>query len=218
MTAGLEGRDGAAGQPAPTPRIAAVILAAGQSSRMGCNKLLLDVGGDPMIRRTVNNVLASGIRPVITVLGHEADAVNAVLGESEAVPIVNRDYRQGLSTSLRQGIAALPADVDGAIICLGDMPGVGPGLISRMVATFNPAEGRAVIVPIRAGRRGNPVLWGRRFFPALMALSGDVGARYLIEDNTEWLVGIDVEDDAALIDLDTPKALTRWLECGKPDK
>jgi len=119
----------------------------------------------------------------------------------------NPDYAQGLSTSLKAGIAALPAEVDGAIVCLGDMPQVDAALIDRLIAAFDPEKGALVVVPTIAGKRGNPVVWSRRFFADLAQLEGDVGARHLIGSYPEAVVEVAVTGRGALIDVDTPDAL-----------
>jgi molybdenum cofactor cytidylyltransferase len=119
----------------------------------------------------------------------------------------NPDFADGLSTSLRTGLAALPPVADAAVVLLGDMPLLPPELIDRLVAAFEPKEGRAIVVPVREGRRGNPVLWGRSYFGVLMALKGDVGAKHVLAENAEVLAEIEAETDAIFIDIDTPEAL-----------
>jgi molybdenum cofactor cytidylyltransferase len=118
----------------------------------------------------------------------------------------NPDFADGLSTSLKAGIAALPADVDGAIVCLGDMPQIDAKLIDRLIGAFDPERGALVVVPTIAGKRGNPVVWSRRFFPDLASIEGDVGARHLIAGYQEAVVEVPT-GNAALIDVDTPDAL-----------
>ena len=119
----------------------------------------------------------------------------------------NPDFAEGLSTSLRTGIAALPADIDGAVVLLADMPQVDAALIDRLIAAYDPEKGALIVVPMIDGKRGNPVLWSRRFFPELMALEGDVGARHLIARYREAVVDVPVTGTAALVDVDTPDAL-----------
>jgi molybdenum cofactor cytidylyltransferase len=196
--------------PPQQPRIAAVVLAAGQSSRMGRNKLLIDIDGATMVERAVDAALAAQAAPVIVVLGHQAGDVAARLGGRPIVTVENPDYAQGLSTSLKRGLAAVPEAADGAIICLADMPGIGRQLIDRLISGFNPLEGREIILPVRNGKRGNPVLWSRRFFPELQMIAGDTGARHLIGAYPEYVTEIEAADDAVLIDLDTPEALAAW--------
>jgi molybdenum cofactor cytidylyltransferase len=195
---------------AAQPRIAAIVLAAGQSRRMGRNKLLIEIDGSAMVVRAVDAALASAAGPVIVVLGHQADAVRGLLAGRDVVLVENPDFAQGLSTSLKRGLAAVPATADGAVVCLADMPGIGRQLIDRLIAGFNPVEGREIILPTRNGKRGNPVLWGRRFFPELTSVTGDTGAKHLIGAYPEYLIEIEASDDAVLTDLDTPEALAAW--------
>jgi molybdenum cofactor cytidylyltransferase len=121
----------------------------------------------------------------------------------------NREFADGLSTSLRAGLAAVPDDVDGAIVCLGDMPQVRAALVDRLISAFDPERGALVVVPTIDGKRGNPVVWSRRFFPELMALEGDVGARNLIGRYPEAVAEVPLADTAALVDVDTPEALVK---------
>jgi molybdenum cofactor cytidylyltransferase len=195
---------------AARPRIAAIVLAAGQSRRMGRNKLLIEIDGAAMVERAVDAALASAAGPVIVVTGHEAPSIRTRLAGRDVVLVDNPDYAQGLSTSLRRGIAALPETADGLVVCLADMPGIDARLIDRLIAAFNPVEGREIIAPTRHGKRGNPVLWGNRFLPELAGVSGDSGAKHLLGSYPEYLVEIEAEDDGVLTDLDTPEALAAW--------
>jgi molybdenum cofactor cytidylyltransferase len=192
------------------PRIAAVVLAAGRSTRMGpANKLLQEVDGRPMVARVVDAALASTARPVVVVTGHQADEVRTALAGRDVSFVHNPDYATGLASSLRQGIGALPADCDGALVSLGDMPRLGPEHFERLIAAFSPVEGRAIVVPTWAGKRGNPVLWAARFFPEMKAVAGDVGARHLIGEHAEVVREVESADDAVLLDVDTPDVLAR---------
>jgi molybdenum cofactor cytidylyltransferase len=192
-----------------TKRVAALVLAAGRSTRMGGpNKLLAEIAGKPLVRIAVEEALASRARPVIVVTGHERERVEAALAGLPVRFVHNPDYAQGLSGSLRTGLAAVPAEADAAVVCLGDMPQVDAALIDRLIAAFDPARGALIVVPTVEGKRGNPVLWSRRFFPELAALEGDVGARHLIGTYGEALVEVPVTDRAAFTDVDTPEALT----------
>ena len=197
-------------EPAPEKgrAIAAVVLAAGRSSRMGGpNKLLAEIGGKPLVRIVVDAVLASRARPVIVVTGHQRDKVEAALAGLPVKFVHNPHFADGLGTSLKAGIAALPAEADGAIVCLGDMPQVDAALIDRLIGAFDPDHGALVVLPTIDGKRGNPVVWSRRFFPDLMAVEGDVGARYLIGRYTEAVAEVPLTGTAALTDVDTPEAL-----------
>ncbi len=198
------------------PKVAALVLAAGRSRRMGGpNKLLLEIGGKPMVRHVVEALLASRARPVVVVTGHESDRVAAALAHLPVTLVHNPDHAEGLSSSLRVGLDALPEEVDGVLVCLADMPRITAPLVDRLIEAFDPAEGRAIIVPTCGGKRGNPVLFGRAFFEAMRAIRGDVGARHLLGDFAEQLVEVEVGDPAVLLDLDTPEMLRAELEHGR---
>ena len=189
-------------------RLAAVVLAAGRSTRMGGpNKLLAEIRGRPLVRIVVEEALASHAKPVIVVVGHQRGEVEKVLADLPVQLIYNPDFAQGLGTSLKAGIAAVPAEADGAIVCLADMPQVDASLLNRLIAAFDPDRGALIVMPTVEGRRGNPVLWSRRFFPDLMAIEGDVGARHFIARYGEAVVEVPLEGRAALVDVDTPEAL-----------
>jgi molybdenum cofactor cytidylyltransferase len=195
-------------QPHDGSRIAAIVLAAGRSTRMGGpNKLLAEIGAKPLVRIATEQALASRARPVIVVTGHERERVEAALADLPVAFVHNPDFAQGLATSLRAGVAAVPAEADGAVVCLGDMPQVDSALIDRLIAAFDPDKGALAVVPTTDGKRGNPVVWSRRFFPDLMAIEGDIGARHLIGRYGEAVVEVPVLDGAALVDVDTPEAL-----------
>jgi len=188
--------------------IAALVLAAGRSTRMGGpNKLTAEIGGKPLVRIAVEEALASRAAPVIVVTGHQREQVEAALSGLDVQFVHNRDYADGLGTSLKAGIAAVPAEADGVVVCLGDMPQVTSALIDRLIAAYDAEKGALVVAPTRNGQRGNPVLWARRFFPDLMAISGDVGARHVIASYGEAVVEVPVQEEGAFLDVDTPEAL-----------
>ena len=195
------------------PRIGALLLAAGQSRRMGGpNKLLAAIDGTPMVAHVARRLLASRARPIVAVLGNQADTVDIALGKLPVKRVRNPEFAAGLSTSLKRGIAALPSDLDGVIVCLGDMPLISGRHLERLIAAFNPLEGRAIIVPTRRGKRGNPVLWSRQFFPEMTGLAGDVGAKHLIGEHAEFVAEVEMDDAAVLVDIDTPEALDAFRE------
>ncbi len=187
---------------------AAVVLAAGASNRMGSkNKLLADLAGEPVLRRTVSNVLSSRLRPVIVVTGFEAERVGRALAGLPVNLVHNAGFAEGMATSLAAGIAAVPEGVDGAVICLGDMPLIKNDVINALIDAYAPENNRTIAVPVHAGRRGHPVLWARRYFVDLQHLTGDSGARGLLEDNVACVVEVEVSDNAIFADADTPEAL-----------
>jgi molybdenum cofactor cytidylyltransferase len=187
-------------------RIAAVVLAAGRASRMGTNKLVAELDGEPIVRRTVRAALGSRARPVIVVTGHEADAVTRALAGLEVRLVHNPDFADGMSTSLRVGVAAA-GTVDGALICLGDMPRLRPAHLDAVIDAFRAGDPAEIVVPTFDRKRGNPVLWPRCYFAEIAALSGDVGARALIDRHADHVRLVAIEDSAILVDVDTPAAL-----------
>ncbi len=203
-------RDEPVAAPPHRPRIAGIVLAAGLSSRMGSNKLLAEIDGKPLIRRSVEQALASSLDPVIVVTGNIEAEVQKALGGLNIQFQNNPDFSKGLSSSLKYGLSGLPPDCDGALILLGDMPDVAPTLIDRLIAAFDPGDDRAICVATRHGKRGNPVLWARRFFPEMTALEGDIGAKHLMSVHDELVWEVEAEDDGPLIDIDTPEALAAY--------
>lgn len=194
------------------PRVAAVVLAAGRSSRMGgLNKLLQEVAGKPMVAHAVDAALACRADPVIVVTGHEADRVTAALGDRPVRLVHNAAYGEGIAASIRRGIAEVPDVCDGALIFLGDMPGITAAHVDRLLDAFRPTQGQAIVLPAIDGRRGNPVLWARRYFRDLLDLTGDTGGRQLLERFACELCLVSMEDmnggTAVLQDVDTPEAL-----------
>jgi molybdenum cofactor cytidylyltransferase len=189
--------------------IAAIVLAAGRSTRMGAgrNKLTSLLDGRAIVRRTVEAALQSKARPIVVVTGHEREAVEAALAGLDVTFIHNSAYAEGLSTSLRAGLGALRSEADAAVVLLGDMPLLPAVLVDRLIAAYEPKEGRSIVVPVRGERRGNPVLWGRAYFAALMGLKGDVGAKHVLAENAEAVAEVAAETDAIFIDIDTPEAL-----------
>jgi molybdenum cofactor cytidylyltransferase len=190
-------------------RVAAIVLAAGRSTRMGAvNKMLAEIGGKPLVRIAAEQAVASRAQPVIVVTGHEREKVEAALKGLPLRLVHNPDFSEGLGSSLKAGIAAVPESADAAIVCLGDMPQVDAVLINRLIAAFDPERGALIVVPSIDGRRGNPVLWSNRFFHDLMSIQGDIGARHLIGSYAEAVVEVPVGGQAALTDVDTPESFS----------
>lgn len=188
--------------------VAAVILAAGRSTRMGGpNKLLAELNGKKLVRIVAEQALASRASPVIVVTGHQGAEVAAALDGLDVTLVDNPRFADGLATSVKAGIAAVPASSDGAIVCLGDMPLIDTRLIDRLIGSFAPDRGSLIVLPVAGGRRGNPVLWSRRFFPELMTLDGDIGARHLIALHAEAVAEVEVDGKGAFLDIDTPEML-----------
>ncbi len=201
-------RSGAA--PRTSPTIAAIVMGAGRSRRMAPhNKLLVtDKAGKPMIARVVDNVLSSNARPILVVTGHQAEHVETALGGRPVRYVHAPDYAEGLSASLKAGIAAVPPECSAAIVCLGDMPLVTGRMIDRLLAAYDPEEGRLIVLPTFRGKQGNPMLWDRRYFAEILAITGDSGARFLIGKHAEAVAEVEMADDGVLRDFDTTESLT----------
>lgn len=188
--------------------VAAIVLAAGRSTRMGGpNKLLADLSGKKLVRIAAEQARASKASEVIVVTGHQAELVEQALQGLSVRLVRNSELGGGLASSVKAGIAAVPATADGALICLGDMPLIDTALIDRLIEAFDPDRGSLVVVPVADGRRGNPVLWSRRFFAELLMLDGDTGARHLIAKHGEAVTEVPVDGQSAFLDIDTPQAL-----------
>ena len=199
---------GAGAAAIPEPAVAAIVLAAGRSRRMGeVNKLLAEVDGAPMIAGVVDAILATRARPVIVVTGHEGERVRAALAGREVTFVHNPRYAEGMSTSLRAGLGQLGDDLDGALVCLADMPRVRPAHLEALLGAFDPDDGRALCVPTWERRRGNPVLFAARYFPEMCLVEGDVGARALLEKHADTVCYVPMDDRGVTVDVDTPEAL-----------
>lgn len=196
-----EPRAAAPAAPAAGP-VGAIILAAGRSSRMGGeHKLLADWRGKPLVAHVADAIAAAGLPAPVVVLGARAAEVRAALGDRPAHHVVAADYQDGLSRSLRAGIAAVPPEWSAVLVCLGDMPRLEPEFLAALAAA--PGD---VAVPVWDGKRGNPVRWSRRHFARLMALEGDVGGKAVLADAVT-LTEVSAPSDAVLDDIDTPAAL-----------
>jgi molybdenum cofactor cytidylyltransferase len=199
-------------------KIAAIVLAAGRSTRFveaggrEATKLAAPLGGAPLARYAAEAALASKARPVVAVTGHARAAVEAALAGLSLRFVHNARFASGLASSLQTGVAALPADVDGAVVLLADMPAVTPQLIDRLVAAFEERPDALAAAPIQEGRRGNPILLARALFPAVAELTGDVGARGLLAAlPPERLLEVSADGLDASLDVDTPEALNAAL-------
>ena len=190
------------------PRVGVVLLAAGRGTRFGpAPKLLATLDGEPLVRHAARAALASRARPVIAVIGAHAERVRAALDGLGLRVVENPTYADGLSTSLRAGLAALPGEAEAAIVMLGDMPRVAGPHLDALIAAFAAADPRpCAVIPVTDGRRGNPVLIDHhRLRDALAALEGDRGAAPILAGRADVA---EIAMDAAVgFDVDTPDAL-----------
>jgi molybdenum cofactor cytidylyltransferase len=185
-----------------TMNIVAVIMAAGGSQRMGQTKQSMLIDGQPMLARVVDTVVA-GLRQVIVVLGSSADQIEPLLAGKPVTIVINPDWREGIASSLRAGLAQATPDVDAALFVPADMPRLKLDTIRVVIARFQDT-GKAIVVPTYGGQRGNPALFARTLFPELLALRGDRGGRALFASHQADMEMIEVDDPGILIDIDTP--------------
>lgn len=185
--------------------VAAIILAAGLSSRLGKPKLLLPLNGRSLIRRTVEQVMAAGggeWEEIIVVVGHEAARVRQELEGLPIRTIVNPRFARGMSASLRAGLQAISPQAEGAMIFLGDQPLVATEVVRRMLTVFRGGQ-RPIVVPVYDGVRGNPVLFSSSLFSELMTVEGDKGGREVVMRNPERVATVGFPSDLAPRDVDT---------------
>jgi len=197
---------GPATRPGP---VGVIVLAAGSGERLGGGKLLLPVAGRPMVRQAVTNVLAASLGDAVVVLGHEAGKVAAVLEDLPLNIAFNLQYRQGLSTSLKAGLAAQTPGTRAVIFALADQPGVLPAVLKRLAGAYLQAD-KKIVVPVYRSRRGNPVLIGRELWPRLMKLEGDTGAREIVRSLPEEVLTVEVDCPGILQDIDTMADYRYW--------
>ena len=189
-------------------KIAAIVLAAGRSSRFGSgNKLLERIGGEALVTRVARAAIESGAEPVIVVTGFEAPRVAEAISHLNVAIAHNPAFVDGLSASLLTGLEALPPDCDGALILLGDMPEIAAADLAALIAAF--AARDSICVPVHQGRRGNPVLWGADYFAGIQALSGDAGAKQLIARHADRVIEVPVGSPGIFADVDTQADLVR---------
>jgi len=189
------------------PKVGALIMAAGRSSRMGGpNKLLARLDGETLVARVADAALASRAVEVHAVTGHMAERVAEALGDRDVKLVHNPDFAEGMAGSLKTGLASFGEDVDGVMVLLGDVPRITADDLDRLIAAFDPSAGALIVLPVHEGKRGNPVIWSRAFFPEMFAIEGDVGARHLIGVNRDAVAEVELGAEV-LLDLDTPEAL-----------
>ena len=194
--------------------IAAVILAAGRSTRMGRPKQILPIRGRPMLQEVLGIFRRTRVGRVVVVLGANARKVRHSVDFQQEVVVLNRRFAEGMGSSLRIGLASIGDDADAVIVALGDQPLLSSTTVDKIVETYLSSRAR-VVVPVFNGRRGRPVLFDKALFPQIMKVSGDVGAREVVEKCKEGLVEVAVEDEGVLVDLDTPADYEGLVSRGK---
>jgi len=185
-------------------RIAAVVLAAGASTRMGTAKQLLQIDGRPLVQHVLDNVQRSGVGEIILVLGHSAAAIQRELKLEGAKVVLNENFLQGMGTSLKSGLARVDSQVQAALIILADQPFVRPETLDQLIAAHERTRAQ-IVIPTYRGFRGNPVLLDRSVFPEVMGLSGDIGCRAIFGEHQDGIVKLEVGDVGILLDIDQKK-------------
>jgi molybdenum cofactor cytidylyltransferase len=187
-----------------TGQVGAVLLAAGVSRRMGGpNKLLLAIEGEPLVRRAARTLLASKLGEIIVVLGHQSEAVAKALEGLDLRHVVNPDYAQGQASSVRVGVEALGDSLRGIMVCLADQPSLTPADIDFLIEAFSTRALGRILVPVRQGQRGNPVVFDAAFRPRILAEDLNFGCRRLMERHPDLVVTVEAPSDHFLRDVDT---------------
>jgi len=197
-----------------TAQVAAIVLAAGGSERMGRPKQLLPIRGRPMVRHVIKVVAATGLAQVIVVTGAHAEAVAATLADLPVDIVVNESWTEGMSSSMRGGLRVLRPEIQAALLVLGDQPALTTDLLQLLVARYR-ATGAPIVAPLYRGQRGNPVLFDRALFSELLAVEGDRGGRLLIVRHKEQVEWVEVDDPAVIMDIDSPQDYKRVLGAGE---
>lgn len=188
-----------------SPRVAGVLLAAGTSSRMGKNKLFLELGGSTVLRRAARTALAAGLDPLLVVLGHESERARAELDGIGCTPVINADYASGMNSSLRAGIAAVPDARAAAVLMLADMPFVTPEMVRMLVERWS---GERLVVSLYGEVVAPPILYSRSLFNELRALEGDGCGKRVVKRHRGEALELPWPE-MALADLDVPADLER---------
>lgn len=191
--------------------VAAIVLAAGRSSRMGQHKLLLPLGGRPLVTYAVDAACGSSAEPVVVVAGHNGGEVAVALAGRRCRIVTNESFADGMATSLHTGIAALPSDTAGALILLGDQPLVTSALVDVLLDAVR-AEPQAIYAAAyKNGRRGNPVYFPSVLFAELLGVSGDEGGRSVLARHSDLVRLVPTPYEDAAIDVDTPGEYERLI-------
>jgi molybdenum cofactor cytidylyltransferase len=193
--------------------ISAILLAAGESRRMGRSKQLLPWHGKTLLQHSLESIINSAVDETILVLGHEADRIGKSLPAFPVKIVINPYYKQGMASSLRRGLLAMDPGSEAFLVLLADQPGIGPEIINTLIRTFRQAAPRRGIVrPVYRGRPGHPVLIGTQYLEETLQLQGDVGARRILMNHPGDILEIAVDQDAVLKDIDTPEEYQKYAE------
>ena len=182
--------------------ISAILLAAGQSKRMtGENKLTKEIKGSPLIKHSVKNILASSIDELIVILGHQKEIIEKLIDKNERVKFIfNKDFESGMASSIKTGLKHLSNKTEAFFICLGDMPMVNHDIYNQLIKS---KDNRKIIVPTYKGQQGNPVLFDKSMKEKIINISGDVGAKKILELNKDKILNVEINDQSIAKDFNT---------------
>ena len=182
--------------------ISAILLAAGQSKRMdGENKLTKEIQGTPLIKHSVKNILASSIDELIVVLGYQKEIIEKLIDKNKKIKFVfNKDFENGIASSIKTGLNHLSEKTEAFFICLGDMPMVNQDIYNQLISSRNNKE---IIVPTYKEQQGNPVLFSKSMKKEIMTIQGDVGAKKILESNKDKVLNIKTNNKSIIKDFNT---------------
>jgi len=199
--------------------ISAIVLAAGESRRMGQTKQLLKWESKTMLQQVLDNLFNSRVEEVILVLGHEAERILEKVDTRRVKLVINQNYREGMITSIQQGLLALHEQAESFFIVLADQPGIGPEIFDRLISEFKRSTPQKnIVLPTYRGRRGHPALFGLKYKKEAGRLKGDVGLRQIIREHPEDILAVEVDSDSILQDIDTPDDYDQQLRTKLPGK
>jgi molybdenum cofactor cytidylyltransferase len=187
--------------------ISAILLAAGESNRMGQPKQLLPFGQSTIVERTIDNLLNSAVSETIVVLGYRDEEIRKTIAGKPVKLVINPDYQQGMSTSIIAGLKQVDKRARAVLIALSDQPFINSQTITSLVEAFI-ANNRGILIPVYQGRRGNPVIFAIKYKGELLNLKGDVGGREIIKRHPDDVLEVAVNCEGVLLDIDTMENYT----------
>ncbi len=186
--------------------ISAIVLAAGVSRRMGKTKQLLEWEGKALLRHVLENIRPSGVEELILVLGYQAEKIEEAMDTGGMKVVLNRNYQDGMITSIREGVKNLDETAEAFFIVLADQPGVKPEVYDRMIRAYRAAAPpKNIVLPTYCGRRGHPALFSAKYKTEAFRMEGDIGFRRVVQEHPEDILEVEMETDSVLQDIDTPE-------------